>query len=103
MPVRLAQRQCDVIDVQRPVPVMVPGWSSLGIPVTDVYPQPGLVLVRPAPGVVYLRAKSGCRAVPVAAQQATASSAMMSAMMSSLWSPMRRPISAPSGSDNYGP
>ena len=31
--------------------------------------------------------------------QATASSAMMSA----LWSPMRRPISAPSGSDNYGP
>ena len=45
------------------------------------------------------RAKSGCRAVPVAAQQATASSAMLS----SLWSPMRRPISAPSGSDNYGP
>ena len=26
-----------------------------------------------------------------------------SAMMSALWSPMRRPISAPSGSDNYGP
>ena len=44
------------------------------------------------------RAKSGGRAVPAAAQQATASSAMMSA----LWSPMRRPISAPSGSDNYG-
>ena len=38
-------------------------------------------------------------AVPAAAQQATASSSMMSA----LWSPMRRPISAPSGSDNYGP
>ena len=45
------------------------------------------------------RAKSGCWAVPMAAQQATASSAMLSA----LWSPMRRPISAPSGSDNYGP
>ena len=45
------------------------------------------------------RAKSGCWAVPVAVQQATASSAMMSA----LWSPMRRPISALSGSDNYGP
>ena len=41
---------------------------------------------------------SGCRAVSAAAQQATASSAMMSA----LWSPMRRPISALSGSDNYG-
>ena len=34
----------------------------------------------------------------MAAQQATASSAMMSA----LWSPMRRPIWALSGSDNYG-
>ena len=45
------------------------------------------------------RAKSGCRAVPAAGQQTTASSAMMSA----LWSPMLRPISAPSGSDNYGP
>ena len=45
------------------------------------------------------RAKSGGRAVPAAAQQATASSAMMS----TLWSPMLRPISAPSGSDNYGP
>ena len=32
-------------------------------------------------------------------EQATASSSMMSA----LWSPMLRPISAPSGSDNYGP
>ena len=44
-------------------------------------------------------AKSGCRAVPVAVQKATASSSMTSA----LWSPMRLPISALSGSDNYGP
>ena len=43
-------------------------------------------------------AKSVCQAVPVAAQQATASSAMMS----SLLSPMRRPISVLSSSDNYG-
>ena len=43
--------------------------------------------------------KSGCRAVPVAGQQATASSSIMSALLS----PMRRPISALSGSDNYGP
>ena len=48
------------------------------------------------------RAKSGCRAVPAAAQQATAPSSMSPAMMSALWSPMRRPISALSGSDNYG-
>ena len=53
----------------------------------------------PWPISPWWRAKSGGRAVPVAGQQATASSSMMSA----LWSPMRRPISAPSGSDNYGP
>ena len=41
------------------------------------------------------RAKSGCRAVSAAAQQATASSAMTSAMMSALWSPMRRPQRRP--------
>ena len=45
------------------------------------------------------RAKSGGRAVPVAAQRATASSSMMP----SLLSPMQRPIRALSGSDNYGP
>ena len=43
--------------------------------------------------------KSGARAVPVAAQRATASSSMMP----SLLSPMQRPIRALSGSDNYGP
>ena len=58
-----------------------------------------LYLAATVANLTLVGAKSGCRAVPAAAQQATASSAMMSA----LWSPMRRPISAPSGSDNYGP
>ena len=53
----------------------------------------------PWPISPWWRAKSGGRAVPVAGQQATASSAMMSTLLS----PMRRPISALSGSDNYGP
>ena len=49
--------------------------------------------------VANLTLVAGKIGLPVAAQQATASSAMMS----TLWSPMRWPISAPSGSDNYGP
>ena len=44
-------------------------------------------------------AKSGCQAVLVAAQQATASSSMLSTLLS----PMLRPIAALCGSDNYGP
>ena len=63
----------------------------------------GLVLPGLTPSTVanltLVAGKSGCQAVPVAAQKATASSSMMSALLS----PMLRPISARSGSDNYGP
>ena len=45
------------------------------------------------------RENSGGRAVPVAAQQAAASSSILSPLLS----PMLRPISARSGSDNCGP
>ena len=58
-----------------------------------------LYLAATVANLTLVAGKIGLSAVSAAAQQATASSAMMS----SLWSPMRRPIAAPSGSDNYGP
>ena len=75
-------------------------WAS-GRPATSVGSRrhSNCIWRPPWPISPWWRAKSGGRAVPAAAQQATASSAMMSA----LWSPMLRPISALFGSDNYGP
>ena len=58
-----------------------------------------LYLAATVANLTLVAGKIGCWAVPMAVQQATASSAMLS----TLWSPMRRPISALSGSDNYGP
>ena len=58
-----------------------------------------LYLAATVANLTLVAGKIGLPAVPVAGQQATASSSMMSTLLS----PMRRPISALSGSDNYGP
>ena len=58
-----------------------------------------LYLAATVANLTLVAGKIGLLSSTGAAQQATASSAMLS----TLWSPMRRPISALSGSDNYGP